>query len=30
MVIEIDLGFRGTILLGIIVMGIIYWIIDKI
>ena len=29
MIIEIDLGFHGTILIGLVIMMIIYWIIDK-
>ena len=27
--IEIDLGFNGTILMGLVVLMIIYWFIDK-
>lgn len=29
MIIEIDLGFNGTILIGLVVMMIIYWFIDR-
>lgn len=29
MIIEIDLGFHGTILIGLVIMMIIYWIIDN-
>ena len=29
MVIEIDLGFCGTILIGLVVLMIILWIVDK-
>lgn len=29
MIIEIDLGFHGTILIGLVVLMIILWVIDK-
>ena len=29
MIIEIDLGFNGTILIGLVVLMIILWVVDK-